>query len=133
MARGTRGTVVSVSPQLREQRLKVVAAVRTDSGEVIQAYMPDREISAILPRSVLVGESRVAPVSLMETVGPILARMTEGRTVRVWQYKERRFFSFQQWKGVRFRDDAEQGPGAASPAGRDGELTREQGQTARPA
>jgi hypothetical protein len=130
MTRGTRGTVVSVRPQLREQRLKVVAAVRTESGEVIDAYMPDREISAILPRSVLLGEARAAPVSLMETVGPILTRMTEGRIVRVWQYKDRWFFSFQQWKGVRFLDNAGRESGTGSGVG---EIRPDQGQTAKPA
>ncbi|MGO9411212.1 MAG: hypothetical protein ACLQCB_10720 [Spirochaetia bacterium] len=116
MTKGRRGTVVSVRPELREQRLKVVATVRVDSGETLEAHMPDREISAILPRSVLLGEARTAPVSLMDTVSPIISRMTEGRLVRVWQYKERWFFSFQQWKGVRFRDAEDQGPRADAAA-----------------
>ncbi len=102
MTRGTRGTVISIHPELLKQRLKVVATVRTDSGETMDAHMPDREISAVLPRSVLLGEARTAPPSLLDTLTPILARMTEGRLVRVWQYKERWFFSFQQWKGIRF-------------------------------
>lgn len=117
MTKGTQGTVISVHPELQQQRLKVVATVKTLSGEMLQAHMPDREVSAILPRSVLLGPARTAPLSLMGTVGPILSRMTEGRCVRVWQYKERWFFSFQQWKAVRFLDDGPNDPAkTATPA-----------------
>ncbi len=121
MTKGTRGTVISVHPELLKERLKVVATVRTDSGETMDAHMPDREISAILPRSVLLGAARTAPPSLLDTLTPILTRMTEGRLVRVWQFKERWFFSFQQWKGVRFLDR------------RDGEVIADPGKTATPA
>ena len=125
MTKGTRGTVTSVRPELLKQHLKVVATVRTDSGETMDAHMPDREISAILPRSVLLGQARTAPPSLLDTLTPILARMTEGRLVRVWQYKERWFFSFQQWKGVRFLDAEEEHPVP--------EATADPGRTATPA
>ena len=130
MTRGTRGTVVGVRPQLVQQHLKVVASVRIESGETREAYMPDREISAILPRSVLLGEARRAPVSLLETIASILSRMTEGRLVRVWEYKDRWFFSFQQWKGVRFLDDAEEKPDTARGAE---DVSPDQSQTATPA
>jgi hypothetical protein len=33
--------------------------------------------------------------------------MSEGRTVRTWEYKAARYFSFLPWKGVRFVDDGE--------------------------
>lgn len=104
-ARGMKGVVVRVRPELQAERLKVVVTVRTDSGENVEAHMPDREVSALLPRSILLGSGTTAPLSLMDTVEPILARMTEGRRVRVWQYKERWFFSFQPWRGVRFRPE----------------------------
>ncbi|HVP18007.1 MAG TPA: hypothetical protein VMU36_03365 [Spirochaetia bacterium] len=122
MTKGTRGTVVSVHAELLKQRLKVVATIRTDSGATIDAHMPDREISAILPRSVLLGQARTAPPSLLDTLTPILARMTEGRLVRVWQYRERWFFSFQQWKGVRFLEAGEESLS--------GGLTGDEGRTA---
>ena len=101
-AGGMKGVVVRVRPELQAERLKVVVTVRTDSGETVEAHMPDREVSALLPRSVLLGSGTKAPLSLMDTVEPILARMTEGRRVRVWQFKERWFFSFQPWRSVRF-------------------------------
>jgi len=104
MTRRVLATVVAVRPELKDRRLRVVARVRTEGGEVIEAGMPDREVSAILPRSVLVGAGTTAPCGLLATIQPILARMSEGRAVRVWDYKDRKYFSFQPWKGVRFTD-----------------------------
>jgi hypothetical protein len=105
MNKGIHGTVLSVRLEIVGERLHAVVAVRTDAGEMVEAHMPDREMSALLPRSVLVGQGRRASLSLLATVQPILARLTEGRQVRVWQFKERWFFSFQPWKGVRFVPD----------------------------
>ncbi|HVO39615.1 MAG TPA: hypothetical protein VMV03_11365 [Spirochaetia bacterium] len=99
-----KGTVVSMRPELRDRRLSAVATVKTESGELLEAHMPDRELSVILPRSVLLGTSRKAPLSLLDTIAPILSRMAEGRIVRAWKFRERWFFSFQQWRGVRFED-----------------------------
>ena len=77
--------------------------------------MPDREVAAILPRSLLLGDGATAPVSLLDTLTPIIVRMSEGRRVRLWQYKERWFLSFQPWRSVRFVEEAtEASPEAAS-------------------
>jgi hypothetical protein len=105
-----KGTVIAVHPELTGDRLRVVAQVRTDRGEVLEAGMPDREVSAILPRSVLVGAATTAPRELLGTIEPILSRMSEGRAVRVWDYKDRKYFSFQPWKGVRFLSAGEEPP-----------------------
>ncbi len=113
MGRGAQGIIVSARPELRAERLKVMASVKMDGGEVREAQMPDREVSAILPRSILLGGSATAPASLLSTVAPIITRMSEGRRARLWQYKERWFLSFQPWRGVRFvQEPPAHGPGA---------------------
>jgi hypothetical protein len=99
------GTIARSRLELQGKRLKVFATVRMDSGEAVEAQMPDREVSAILPRSILLGGTMKAPVSLLDTVRPIIERMTEGRRARLWQYKDRWFLSFQSWRGVRFVED----------------------------
>jgi hypothetical protein len=96
---------VSARPELQAGRLKVLVAVKMETGEVLEAQMPDREVSAILPRSILLGGTTRAPLSLLDTVRPILERMSEGRRARLWLYKERWFLSFQPWRGVRFEND----------------------------
>ncbi len=102
-----KGTVVAVRPMLRSERLRVVAQIRTEGGELLDAGMPDREVSAIVPRSILLGTGTRAPLTLLDTIAPILARMSEGRVVRIWEYKDQKFFSFQPWRGVRFLPDSE--------------------------
>jgi hypothetical protein len=99
------GTIVRARPELQAGRLRVLVSVKMETGEVLEAQMPDREVSAILPRSILLGGTTRAPVSLLDTVRPILERMSEGRRARLWLYKERWFLSFQPWRGVRFEDD----------------------------
>jgi hypothetical protein len=100
-----KGTVYSIQPILDKERLKVRVKVKTEQGEECEAYMPDREVAAVLPRSILIGDSKKASPALLGTIQPILARMTEYRSVRLWKYGERFYFSFQPWKSVRFAED----------------------------
>lgn len=101
------GIITAVQPRLDGQRLRVVATVRLDTGESVEAHLPDRETAAILPRSVLLKTGSRAPRSLLETIGSITDRMCVNRGARVWTYKDRRFFSFPSWKSVRFVDEPE--------------------------
>lgn len=110
-----RGTVSRARPLLDRERLRVVVEVRMGSGEIREVTLPDREVAAILPRSILVGGSCRAPVALLGTLEPIVARMTEGRVVRMWQYDGRWYCSFLPWKSVRFAAGEEHGPPAAAP------------------
>ena len=107
------GTIQSAAPLVQGSRLKVVASVRMDEGELREAQLPDREVAVMLPRCVLVAGAARAPVSLLDTMRPIVERMCLGRRARTWQYKEKWFFSFQPWRGVRFQEDEP----AASAAG----------------
>ena len=113
-----RGTVTRARPSLNGERLRVVVEVRSDSGEAREVSLPDREVAAILPRSILLGGSCRAPVALLGTLEPIVARMTEGRVVRMWQYADRWYCSFLPWKSVRFVPDDAEPPDAGPPEGR---------------
>jgi len=112
-----RGTVTRARPSLNGERLRVVVEVRSDSGEVREVSLPDREVAAILPRSILLGGSCRAPVAMLGTLEPIVARMTEGRVVRMWQYADRWYCSFLPWKSVRFVPDDAGSPDAGPPEG----------------
>jgi len=112
-----RGTVTRARPSLNGERLRVVVEVRSDSGEAREVSLPDREVAAILPRSILLGGSCRAPVAMLGTLEPIVARMTEGRVVRMWQYADRWYCSFLPWKSVRFVPDDAGSPDAGPPEG----------------
>ncbi len=110
-----KGTVTTARLLLNGEHLRVMIEVRTVSGEVREVSLPDREVAAILPRSILLGGSCRAPLSLLGTLEPIMARMSEGRTVRMWQYGDRWFCSFLPWKSVRFMPEGADPPAAGQP------------------
>ncbi len=97
-----KGTIRDVQPTLRGGRLKALARVVREGGELQEAWLPDRELSALLPRSLLAGGSREVPGELLETIEPILRRLTAGREVRLWEYGGATYCSFPSWRSVRF-------------------------------
>ncbi|OHD23174.1 MAG: hypothetical protein A2064_07190 [Spirochaetes bacterium GWB1_66_5] len=107
------GRVEEARPVLEGERLKARLRVATADGQTLEAWLPDRELAALLPRSILVGSERRAPPELLSTIEPMLVRLAMGRQVRVWSYRERSYASFLPWRPVRFA--AEPPPGA--PAG----------------
>jgi hypothetical protein len=96
------GTIRDVRPALRDGRLKIVAQVVLSGGEQQEAFLPDRELSALLPRSLLAGERKEVPDTLLTTIQPILRRLVAGREVRLWEYRSDRYCSFPSWRSVRF-------------------------------
>ncbi len=99
------GTIREVRPCLKDGRLKVVARVSTEEEGFKEAFLPDREVAALLPRSLLAGSCREVPDSLLDTLRPILHRLAAGREVRLWEYHERLYCSFPSWRGVRFEQE----------------------------
>ncbi len=112
------GRVEEARPVLEGERLKARLRVATAAGQRLEAYLPDRELAALLPRSILVGPGRRAPPELLSTIEPMLARLALGRQVRVWSYRERSYASFLPWRAVRFSaEQPEQGPQGGPGAG----------------
>jgi hypothetical protein len=106
------GRVEEARPVLEGERLKARLRVATAAGRTMEAYLPDRELAALLPRSILVGPGRRAPPELLSTIEPMLARLALGRQVRVWSYRERSYASFLPWRAVRFSaEEPGEGPG----------------------
>lgn len=114
-----KGVVVDVRATVAGDRLRVGARVSTKQEGLVDALLPDREVAAFLPRSLLLGGAGDAPRSLLASLTPILRRFTVGRDVRVWSYEEARYFSFPSWRSVRFRagDEAAADAEAAAPGG----------------
>jgi len=108
------GRVEEARPLLEGEHLKVRLRVATQTGEKLEAYLPDRELAALLPRSILVGAGRRAPPELLSTIEPMLGRLALGRQVRVWSYRERSYASFLPWRAVRFTADTPEGGAVGS-------------------
>lgn len=95
-------SVEAVTMRLVDRRLRVEAVVRGDGGARTAARVPDRELAALLPRSILAAGGDPAP-QLLETIAAILKRTVVGRRVRVWEYGGQRYLAFLSWSSVRFR------------------------------
>jgi hypothetical protein len=100
-----RGRIVSVKPKILKQKLKVTVTVHTKKQGLLQAFMPDRELSALLPRSLLLADKKQALPELMPTITAMLKRMALGRSVRIWKYEHHYYFSFIPWREVRFSEE----------------------------
>ena len=98
------GIIVDVRPLVQNAKLKIAARVRTDEQQELEAYLPDRELAAILPRCVLLGEAKSAPVTLLESITPIVLRMAGKRHVRIWEYNGSHYFAFLSWNAVSFEE-----------------------------
>lgn len=100
-----KGTIKTVQAFLDKDKLRVAARVKAEEGKILKAYLPDRELSALLPRSILTGKGKDVPRELLSTIDPMIRRLAAGRNVRLWQYEEQYYFSFLSWKNVRFQAD----------------------------
>ncbi len=98
----TKGRIDEIHPILINGQLKVIARISMDNGEILKAYLPDREVSAILPKSILAGKEKAVPQELLETIDPMIKKMAAGRPVRVWSYQDNNYASFLSWRSVRF-------------------------------
>jgi hypothetical protein len=99
-----RGRIEAVKPLIQDSRLRVRLTVCQSDGQQCFAYLPDRELSTLLPRSILLVCLREVPRELLDTIDPILQHLVNGRVVRLWQYSETWYASFLPWRSVRFAD-----------------------------
>ena len=97
-----RGKIIAIRPKVVSEKIKIIATVRTEKSGIINAILPDRELSALLPRSILVGENKNTHHELLSIISSMIKRMTLGRKVRLWNYQEKYYFSFLSWRKVIF-------------------------------
>ncbi len=96
------GTIKKIECFTENGKLRVRALIIDEKQHKLKAILPSREIAAIVPKYVLLGDVNRADQSILETIQSILKRMTEGRKIRIWNYQGITYFSFIQWKNVRF-------------------------------
>jgi hypothetical protein len=114
--RSRKGRVESAQALVEGRRLRVRLSVLAEGEGPLGAYLPEREVAALLPRGALLGRGVEAPRGLLRTLQAILVRQVVGRTVRLWSYQERSYASFLPWRGVRFEEEGEEEPGGEVPS-----------------
>ena len=97
-----KGTIIKIKPIIKNERLKVIAKIETEENSFINAFLPDREVSAVLPRNILIGRRKKVPETLLKTISPIIKRISCGRPVRLWKYNDIYYFSFLSWRNIIF-------------------------------
>ena len=96
------GKVLDLKTAIVDEHIRVTARIKEQTGRIFSAVLPDRELAALLPRSILLGESSKAPENMLDVIESILCKAVKGRTVRYWEYQNLRYFSFLSWHNVKF-------------------------------
>lgn len=99
------GKIEFVQPFVRKGRLDVRLVIRLKGKGFCEALLGERELAALVPRSLLLSSQQLAPFSLLGIIGAILRRMALGRLVRVRERVGERTVLFLSWRSVRFRRD----------------------------
>lgn len=96
------GKIVYIHPFIRRGRLRVRLIVNVKTKGYHEAFLGEREIAALLPRSILLPSVRNVPASLLGIIGAILRKMTVGRIARLKENQEETVVSFLSWQNIRF-------------------------------
>jgi hypothetical protein len=105
------GKIIFVKPVIRRRRLCVRVTVQTEKAGVCQALLPERELAALVPRSLLVYNCEEAPHSLLGIISSLLKRTTAGRKVSLQRtVNGETLVTFLPWRNVRFSGPAPDAP-----------------------
>jgi hypothetical protein len=97
------GKIIFIRPTVKNGRLRVRVTVQTARAGNCQARLPDRELAALVPRSLLVFDTAEAPLSLLGIISSLLKRTTVGRRVRLHRGEDGGLLvAFLSWRSVRF-------------------------------
>ena len=95
------GICVAVKAEKRGERLALVIIVDHEDYGRVSAQLPDREKSALLPRSLLCPEV----LELSEGSLPVLTETAEklivGRKVKIWKFREEWYCGVPSWRAVK--------------------------------
>jgi hypothetical protein len=105
--KGMTGTILDARPIVHKERLRVVAKISLDELGSVDAFLPDREVAALAPRSRIVGNTRRTGYDVLQTVDVTLKPLVVGRPVRVWTYQDEFYCSFLPWRAVRIIESDE--------------------------
>lgn len=100
--RSIKAKVVDTRIAVENEHLRVFVLTCVDGGKTVEAALPQRELSVILPRSILLGEGERQPLDVMEEIKDIVRRFLVGRTVKLREFEGDTYCFFLTWRSVRF-------------------------------
>jgi len=90
-----------VEPRFEEGRLVASCGLEGEGPSLMDARLPDRELSCLIPRCIVAESLKSGPERLEDLVKPMLERLVVGREARVWEYEGVRYMGFPPWKALR--------------------------------
>ena len=94
--------VIGAWAVVEDGRLRVLVRASLETGETVDAVLPQREMSVILPRSLLLENPSRGSAELVEEIGPLVRKFVNGRAVRLKEFEGTTYCFFLSWRSVRF-------------------------------
>lgn len=101
------GKIIAIRPELVGKSLNVLVDIVSEEGNTVCAVLPGREKATLLPRSLLVGDGMEADSSLLSEIQEMLSKLTVGRRVRMWEYRDTMYCGFLSWSDISFQTQEE--------------------------
>lgn len=98
-------TVKGITVDTSTGRLTMQLTCSSQEQELISVQLPDREVSALIPRE-LFQENKNNPVILTKLT-EISTKLLVGRQVRLYDYRGGTYAGFPRWKGLTFTEGVE--------------------------
>ena len=92
--------ITGIDLEVENGRLRAYVDLVSDGSEPVNAELPQRELSTLLPRTILLGDGKTIDGDTFETMRSTLSRLVSGRAVRTWEYKESVYCGFLPWRNV---------------------------------
>jgi hypothetical protein len=96
------GKITRSRLRVHHERLEALLTVRGPRGDRRTVLLSDRELAALLPRRLFLGQAEQAPRALVPTLAAVIADRTLNRWVLVETDKVTRRARFLSWASVRF-------------------------------
>jgi len=71
-------------------------------GQTVSARLPSREVAALIPREIIIGDEKIVQTQIIDTLDDMLAKLVTGRLVRTWEFSGEIYFNFLKWGSVKF-------------------------------
>ncbi len=96
----THYNITGVVLDASDGKLRVHVQIVDSDGQTGTAELPQRELSTLLPRTILLGDEKKVDQQLLSIINSTLIKLITGRAVRIWEYKEKRYCGFLSWGNI---------------------------------